>query len=413
MPRRSVSSDASRPGAPANSRAIRHQVSGVWTSRDPSPACSSPQQLGRLSRCTSSCMRGVETWASERMASTAFRKAASWPVSSAGRRSSTVRLSRRPAAISTPSASSQGAPSRTAAVPRARTSRPVASITSTDGPWPRRNRRQARCDRLARTAALGEARLAHALQPLHGRQGLSPGEARQRGGEGLRRRLGARQGGGARVEPRRQRLELAHGGALIADRRLGEEVAGVPLAARIRRLVGDAEGQAAGHALGDAGRLQPGVDAIHAVVALDHLVRVRVPLRRAPGAGRDAALAADAEAGLDEDDPVLLALLHRAGRTGPDAPRVLAVEARHEDEALPGQSVDVDGIEGDELARIGAGAEVLVRLAVDLTGQAADAARLVVAKRVLAHRPAPSGVRRFTCTTVSVSAQPPPAGSKS
>ena len=144
MPRRSVSSDASRPDSPANSRAIRHQVSGVWISRDPSVGCSSPQKPGRLSRRTSSCMRGLETWASERMASTALRKAASWPDSSAGRRSSTVRLSRRPAAISRPSASSQGAPSSTAALPRARTSRPVASITSADGPWPRRNRRQVR-----------------------------------------------------------------------------------------------------------------------------------------------------------------------------------------------------------------------------------------------------------------------------
>ena len=43
-------------------------------------------------------------------------------------------LWRRPNAISTPSANSQGAPSRTAAVPCARTSKPVASITSTQGP---------------------------------------------------------------------------------------------------------------------------------------------------------------------------------------------------------------------------------------------------------------------------------------
>ena len=134
MPRRSVSSEASRFGAPANSSAMRHQVSGVWTSRDPSLACPSPQQLGRQSRCTSTRRRGTVIWASERMASTAFSRAASWPFSSAGRRSSTLPLSRRPNAISTPSASSQGAPSRTAAVPRARTSKPVASITSTQGP---------------------------------------------------------------------------------------------------------------------------------------------------------------------------------------------------------------------------------------------------------------------------------------
>ena len=65
------------PDAPANSRAIRHHVSGVCTSRDPSTACPSAQGPGRLSRWTSSCMRGVVTWASERRASTAFRSAAS------------------------------------------------------------------------------------------------------------------------------------------------------------------------------------------------------------------------------------------------------------------------------------------------------------------------------------------------
>ena len=46
MPRRSVSNDASRPDAPANSRAIRHQVSGVWISREASAGGPSAQGLG-------------------------------------------------------------------------------------------------------------------------------------------------------------------------------------------------------------------------------------------------------------------------------------------------------------------------------------------------------------------------------
>ena len=82
MPRRSVSSDPSRSAAPANKRAIRHQVSGVWISRDRSAAFTSAQQLRRQLRFTSTCIRGVVIWASERMASTVFRKAASRPVSS-------------------------------------------------------------------------------------------------------------------------------------------------------------------------------------------------------------------------------------------------------------------------------------------------------------------------------------------
>src|SRR5512136_3098120 len=106
-------------------------------------------------------------------------------------------------------------------------------------------------------------------------------------------------------------------------------MASVTFAARIRRFVGDAEGQAARHALGDAGGLQPDIEAILAVVALDHFARSRIPLRNAPGAGSDAALAANAQTGFDEDDAVLLALPHGAGRTRPDAPRILAVETGH------------------------------------------------------------------------------------
>ena len=66
-------------------------------------------------------------------------------------------------------------------------------------------------DQLACTAALGKARLPHALQPLDGRQRLGPGEARQRAGEGRRGRFCARQHSGVHVEPRRQRTGLAHG----------------------------------------------------------------------------------------------------------------------------------------------------------------------------------------------------------
>ncbi len=144
MPRLSVSSDTSRSDAPANSIAMRHQVSGVWISCARSLGCPSSQQLGAQFRCTSIWRPGVAIRASDRIASTAFKTAASCPWSSADKRSSILWLSRRPAAISTPSARSQGAPSSTAPEPCPRGSNSVASITSTDGPWPRRNSRQAR-----------------------------------------------------------------------------------------------------------------------------------------------------------------------------------------------------------------------------------------------------------------------------
>ncbi len=144
MPRLSVSNDTSRSDAPANSIAMRHQVSGVWMSCARSLGCPSSQQPGVQFRCTSIWRLGVAIRASERIVSTALRRAASCPWSSAGKRSSILWLSRSPAAISTPSARSQGALSSTAPAPCARVSNWVASITRTDGPWPRRNSRQAR-----------------------------------------------------------------------------------------------------------------------------------------------------------------------------------------------------------------------------------------------------------------------------
>ena len=156
-------------------------------------------------------------------------------------------------------------------------------------------------------------------------------------------------------------------------------MAGVTLAARIRQFVGDTKGQAARHAFGDAGRLQPDIEAILAVVALDYFACGRIPLWNAPRAGGNAALAANAQTGLDGDDAVLLALPHGAGRTGPDAPRVLAVETGHKDEPHTRLSIDVVRTEGEDLARGRAGAELLVGLAMHLAGLAADAVGLVVA----------------------------------
>ena len=65
-------------------------------------------------------------------------------------------------------------------------------------------------DRLARTAALRQARLLHALQPLQRRQLPGLGEARQRARERGRRRHRTDQGGGALVKPTRERPQRAH-----------------------------------------------------------------------------------------------------------------------------------------------------------------------------------------------------------
>ena len=89
------------------------------------------------------------------------------------------------------------------------------------------------------------------------------------------------------------------------------------------------------------------------------------------------------------------------------------MEAGHEDDAHARLSADVNRAHGDDLARVRAGAEALVALAVHFTGQAGDATRFVMVKDVCAHWLPPSAAADLIWTIVSVMAQPPPAGSKS
>ena len=127
-----------------------------------------------------------------------------------------------------------------------------------------------------------------------------------------------------------------------------------------------------------------------------------MPLRYSPGAGRDAALAADAQTGLDKDDAVLLSLLHGPGRTGLNAPRIFAVVTGHEDEPHSRLSVDLVGAEGKDLARRRAWTEILVGLAMHFASLAADAIRLVMVKCVHTHAVGPPVARRLIWTMVSV-----------
>ena len=89
------------------------------------------------------------------------------------------------------------------------------------------------------------------------------------------------------------------------------------------------------------------------------------------------------------------------------------MEAGHEDDAHARLSADVDRAHGDDLARVWAGAEILVAFAVYFAGQAGNAARFVMAKDIDAHGFPPFGPAGLTRTMVSVMAHPPPAGSNS
>ena len=91
-----------------------------------------------------------------------------------------------------------------------------------------------------------------------------------------------------------------------------------------------AEVKTFGDALGDTGRLQTLIDAIHAKIAFDGLAGLGVPLGGSPGTGRNAGFAAHAKFFVYEDNTVRRPFLHRPCWAGCYTPGVLAVEAGHE-----------------------------------------------------------------------------------
>ena len=80
---------------------------------------------------------------------------------------------------------------------------------------------------------------------------------------------------------------------------------------------------------GYTGRIQALINPVHAVVALHCFTGLRVPLGSSPWAGRNTGFAADTKCGVYKDDAVLGPFLHRAGGTGGNTPRLLAVKTGH------------------------------------------------------------------------------------
>ncbi len=234
-PRRRVSSDASRSGAPANSRAIRHHVSGVWMSRDASAGRPSPQQPGRLSRSTSTCRRGNGDLGERTDGVDGIQESRFTAIQFGGQ----TQLDLEAVAQADGDQNALGQEPRRAVENGGRAARPRVEAGRVDHEHRRPAAAQelapGEMDRLARAAAFGEAGLLEAVQPLEGRHRLGPGEAGHRTFQGRRRRRRAGEGAGARVEPRRQRPEFAHGSSLCAVQRLGEDLAGVTLATRVRK----------------------------------------------------------------------------------------------------------------------------------------------------------------------------------
>jgi len=143
--------------------------------------------------------------------------------------------------------------------------------------------------------------------------------------------------------------------------------------------------QAAGGASGDAGRFQPLVDAVHAVIAFFNLSGLLIPLGSAPGAGRDTGFASHTKVLIDENNPVLTPPLHGAGGAGRHAPWIFTVKTGHKNKRYLGDLGNGLGAHLDNLAGPGPGRQIFICLALDLTGPAPDTFFGILEQIILAH----------------------------
>ena len=148
-----------------------------------------------------------------------------------------------------------------------------------------------------------------------------------------------------------------------------------------------AELQTMGVTGGHASGIQPLVNPIFAIVALDHLAGFRIPLGSPPGAGGNAGFTSHTQAVIHENDAVASALLHGTGGAGSHTPGIFTVKAGHENIRGPGKPADHLRSHLNNLAQPGAYRKILVGLALYFTGMAADAFFGVLKQIVLAHSP--------------------------
>ena len=208
MPRRRVSNDASGPAAPANSRAIRHQVSGVCTRRAPSrgralaPAArlAVAQHFDALARTRHLRQRsdGIDRVEKGGFAAGQLGRQAQLDRAAVAQAGG----DQQPLGQQPGSAIENGGRAARARVEAGRVDhqhrRPVAAQELAPGDM----------DGLAPGPAFGEPRLLHALQALQRPQRLRLGETRQCIRERRCGRNGTGQGSRVGVQPGRQQLEF-------------------------------------------------------------------------------------------------------------------------------------------------------------------------------------------------------------
>jgi hypothetical protein len=127
------------------------------------------------------------------------------------------------------------------------------------------------------------------------------------------------------------------------------------------------------------------IDSVSAVVTFDRFSCFRIPLRGAPGAGGDTALAADAKGFIHKDNSIFCPLLHGTGRAGCHTPWVFTVKAGHEDIGHARQIIDQLGPHRYDLTEPGTNRQIVFCLAVRFTTKTSNAALDILVYIVFAH----------------------------
>jgi hypothetical protein len=168
----------------------------------------------------------------------------------------------------------------------------------------------------------------------------------------------------------------------------------VPLSSHILHFCGFIKTKTMGGADRGAGGFEASVNPFHAVVTLDHLSGLGIPLGSPPWAGGHAALAAHAQRRVHKDDAVLWPFLHGPSGAGDDTPGILTVKAGHEHIGCARLTLDESGTHGDDVRGLWVCGKVLVGLAGHLAAAASDAFLFILIEIVNAHCFPPT---RTTC----------------
>jgi len=141
-------------------------------------------------------------------------------------------------------------------------------------------------------------------------------------------------------------------GSLIQYRRAfsGSHGLGIPLPFHQGHMLCPVELEAMGGADRNTGGFETGINAVHAIVTLDHLTDLRIPLGRPPRACGDTGLTSYTERVIHKDNSIFRSPLHGPCGAGRNAPWVFTVKTGHEYIRCTGFRIKKFRTNGDDLA---------------------------------------------------------------